>query len=89
LSEAAGLLLRNHPNGQTGRARLEHTHGKGTAWAGRAPQVARAVYDLLLRDPGFALAAFLNRYRSRAGAPDASLDHQGIRLPPWPWHPWT
>jgi transposase len=30
-AEAAVLLLRNNPMGQTYLARLEHTHGKGTA----------------------------------------------------------
>src|SRR5262245_63305264 len=49
-SAAAGLFLRNHPAGQKSVARLEKQPGKGTALTIFAHQVARAVYDMLLRD---------------------------------------
>jgi Transposase IS116/IS110/IS902 family len=53
-SEAAVLLLRNHPAAQTSLARLEPTHGQGNALTSLAPKVARAVYALRKRDPAFA-----------------------------------
>ena len=88
-SEAAVLFLRNHPKGQTFLARLEHKHGKGKALTVLAHKLARAVYDMLQRDTVFDMDKLLNSSRSRAGEPDASLDHHGISLPPWPWHTWT
>lgn len=49
-AEAAVLLLRNHPMGQTYHTRLEHQHGKSKAGTLCAHQRARAVSDLLKRD---------------------------------------
>jgi Transposase IS116/IS110/IS902 family len=88
-SAAAVLFLRNNPQGQTCLARLEHKHGKGKALTVLAHKWARAVYDMLQRDTGFDMDKFLNSSRSRAGEPDASLDHHGISLHPCPWNPWT
>jgi hypothetical protein len=48
-SEAAALLLRTNPAGQTYLARLERNHGQGKAWTALAHKVARAVYDKLNR----------------------------------------
>ena len=59
-SEAAGLFLRNHPAGQKYLARLEKKHGTGKALTILAQKLARAVYYLLRRDPGFDRARFLH-----------------------------
>ena len=88
-SAAAVLFLRNNPQGQTCLARLEHTHGTGTALTGLAHTLARAVYDRLQRDTVFAMDTCLNSERSRAGEPDASLAHPGSSLHTWPWNTWT
>jgi hypothetical protein len=45
-AEAAVLLLRNNPVGQTSVARLEKKHGKGQALTVFAHTLARAVYDV-------------------------------------------
>jgi transposase len=45
-SEAAVLLLRNHPAGPTYGARVEKQQGKGKALTILAPQFARAVYSM-------------------------------------------
>jgi transposase len=58
-SEAAVLFLRNNPAGQKYLARLEKKHGKGKALTVLAHQLARAIYDMLKRDVGFALDTFL------------------------------
>jgi hypothetical protein len=79
-SEAAALFLRHNPAGQTRLARLEKKQGQGKALTILAHRLARAVYDRLKRETAFALEQFLHRYRSRAGAPDASLDTHGISL---------
>jgi transposase len=42
-SEAAGLLLRDHPSGQTYRTRVERKHGTGKALTVLAQPLARAV----------------------------------------------
>jgi Transposase and inactivated derivatives len=88
-SAAAVLFWRNHPTGQIFLARLEHKHGKGKALTVLAHKLARAVYDMLQRDTVFAMDKFLNSERSRAGEPDASLDHHGISLHTCPWNTWT
>jgi len=75
------LFRRNTPKAQQYVAKLETKHGKGTALTSLAHKLARAVYDLLKRDTGFAMEQFLHGSGSRAGAPDASLDTQGISLP--------
>jgi transposase len=59
-SEAAVLFLRNNPAGQKSLARLERKHGKGKALTVLAHQLARAVYDLLKRDPVFEMHRCLN-----------------------------
>jgi transposase len=64
-SAAAGLCLRNHPQGQQYLARLEQQHGKGQALTGLAHTLARAVYHLLKRDRACALPHFL---QSASGA---------------------
>ena len=58
-SEAAVLVLRNHPAGQQSRARLAQNQGQGQAFTVLAPQWARAVYDRLTRDPAVELDTFL------------------------------
>jgi transposase len=58
-SEAAVLLLRNHPAGQKYLARLEHKHGTGTALTIVAHKLARAVYDMRKRDTAFDMQQFL------------------------------
>jgi transposase len=68
-SAAATLFLRHNPAGQRLLARLERTHDNGTALSILAPQLARAVYDLLKRTTAFAMDLFLRASRSRAGAP--------------------
>jgi transposase len=45
-SEAAVLLLRDHPAGQQSLTRLENKHGQGKAVTRLAQQLGRAVYDL-------------------------------------------
>jgi transposase len=59
-SEAAVLLLRNHPAGQKDLARLEHKHGTGTALTIVAHKLARAVYYMLKRDTAFDMQQFLH-----------------------------
>jgi hypothetical protein len=88
-SAAAVRFVRHNPPGQTCLARLEHTHGQGKALTGLAHTVARAVYDMLQRDTVCARDKLLNRARSRAGEPDASLDPQGISLTTCPGTTWT
>ena len=45
-----------------------------------AHKLARAVYDMLKRPTALAMAQFLHSEGSRVGAPDASLDTQGMSL---------
>jgi transposase len=59
-SEAAVLFLRNHPAGQTYLARLVKKPGQGQAWTVLAHQLARAVSDMLKRDPAFDLDTCFN-----------------------------
>jgi transposase len=70
-SEAAVLFLRNNPPGQKYLARLEHKHGKGKALTIVAHKLARAVYDILKRDPVFDMQKFLHGSWSGAGEPHA------------------
>ena len=49
-SEAAVWCVRNHPAGQTSRARLARRQGKGQAVTVLAHPVARAVYDMCKRE---------------------------------------
>jgi hypothetical protein len=55
-SEAAGLVLRNHPAGQTSLARSEKNQGQGKARTGLAPSWARAVSYRLTRETACELA---------------------------------
>jgi transposase len=48
-SEAAVLLLRDHPAGQQSLTRWEKNHGPGQALTLLAQKLGRAVYDLLKR----------------------------------------
>jgi transposase len=59
-AEAAGLCLREHPAAQTWLARLENKHRKGTALTILAHPWARAVYDMLQRQPACELATCLH-----------------------------
>jgi transposase len=59
-SEAAVLLLRHNPVGQTYLTRLEKKHGKGKALTVLAHKLARAVYDILRRDTVFDMDKFLH-----------------------------
>jgi transposase len=58
-SEAATLVLRNHPAGQKLRARLEKNHDQGTALSILAHTLARAVYSMLKRRVAFEMEIFL------------------------------
>jgi transposase len=79
-SEAAVLFVRNHPAGHTYLARLAKTHGQGKALTVLAPKLARAVYDMLRRDPAVDLDKCLREEWSGTREPDASLDAAGISL---------
>jgi hypothetical protein len=81
-SEAAGLLLRAHPAGQTSLARLAHTQGKGQALPLLAPQRARAVSHRLPRGVGVAGAPWRRRSGRGGGKPVAARGHPGWRLGP-------
>ena len=59
-AEAAVLFLRNNPVGQKSLTRLENQHGKGKAFTVLAHQLARAVSDILRRDPVFDMGTFLH-----------------------------
>ena len=76
-SEAAVLLLRDHPAGQTYLARLEKKHGTGTALTVLAQKLGRAVSSMLRRDTGCDMDNFLHGEGSGAGEPAASLGHDG------------
>ena len=68
-SDAAGLLWRTHPAGQTDLARLEKNHGNGQAVPSLAHTLARAVYAMLQRHTAVAMATFLRGYGRAAGEP--------------------
>ena len=82
LSAAARLCLRNHPAGPKSLARFEKKHGKGTALTSWAPPLARAVYAMVKRRGVCALDTWRQRDGRRAGAPAASLGHDGRSLAP-------
>jgi transposase len=69
--EAAGLVRRDIPAGQKLPARFEQKHGQGKALTILAPQVSRAVYDMLKRQGVFAMQRFLNDSGRGVGEPDA------------------
>jgi len=77
LSEAVGLVLRNHEAGQKYGARLEPNQGQGKALTILAQKLARAGYDMLKRDTAFDMDLFLHRYRRGGGEPGVSLDDSG------------
>jgi transposase len=58
-SEAAVLLLRDHPAGQQYLTRLEKKHGPGKALTLLAQQLGRAVYAMLKRQKAFELDPLL------------------------------
>ena len=70
-SEAATLFLRNNPQGQKLRARLEKKHDKGKALSILAHTLGRAVYCMLKRQVAFDMNLFLQTSGSRAGEPGA------------------
>ena len=76
-SEAAVLLLRDHPAGQKSLARLEKKHGKGKALTLLAPQLARAVSSMLKRGVVCDGATVLRSSRRGVGEPAASRGHPG------------
>jgi transposase len=59
-SEAAGLVLRDNPTGQTYLARLENKHGQGKALTILAHKLARAVYDMRKRATAFNMDQFIH-----------------------------
>jgi hypothetical protein len=73
-SEAAALCLRHNEPGQKSRARLEKQHDTGQARTSRAPQLARAVYDMRKRTTACDLGLCLRASGSRAGEPEVSLE---------------
>jgi hypothetical protein len=80
-SEAAVLLLRDHPPAQQYLARLEKTHDKGKASTVLAHTLARAVYDMLKRHMAFDQERCFQRQGRGAGEPGASLETPGMNLP--------
>ena len=58
-SDAARLLLRNHPQGQKLLSRVEKNHDQGQALSILAHKPGRAVYFLLKREVAFDLERFL------------------------------
>lgn len=58
-SEAAVTFLRQNPEGQRLRARLEKRHGKGKALSILAHKIGRAVYYMLARQTVFSMERFL------------------------------
>jgi Transposase IS116/IS110/IS902 family len=79
-SEAATLCLRGHEPGQNYLARLEKQHDQGKALRILAHKRARAVSCMRKRKTAVALEPCLRTYGSRAGAPGASLDTDGMSL---------
>lgn len=79
-SEAATLFLRANEPGQKYLARLEKKHDKGKALSILAHTLARAVSYMLKRQTAFDLEHFLQSSGSRAGAPGAALDTEGMSL---------
>jgi transposase len=57
-SEAAVLLLRDHPAGQKYLTRLETKHGQGKALTLLAQKLGRAVYDRFKRQKAFDMDRF-------------------------------
>jgi transposase len=66
-SEAAVLCLRANPAGPKYLGRLAKKHGQGQALTVLAHKLARAVYDMLTRDPAFEMHTFLTSERERSG----------------------
>jgi hypothetical protein len=79
-ADAAGLCWRNNPAGQRERARLEKTQSTGKARTVLAPTLARAVDDMVKRDPAVALDKFGNGSWRGVSEPAASRAAAGIRL---------
>jgi transposase len=79
-AEAAPLCLRTNPQGQQLVARLEQKHDQGKALRMLAHHLGRAVSCMRKRQGAFAMAMCLQTAGSRAEAPGASLDAEGMRL---------
>jgi transposase len=79
-AEAAVLVLRGNPAGQTYLARLANNHSKGKALTVLAHKLARAVYYMLQRQTSFDIRTCLPESQSGADEPDVSLDDHGMRL---------
>src|SRR5574341_1733207 len=58
-SEAAGLFLRQHPQGQGLFKRLQRKHGKGKALSILAHKLGRAIYHMLDRSTAFDTEKFM------------------------------
>jgi hypothetical protein len=80
-SEAAVLLLRDHPAAQTYLARLENKPGKGKALTGLAQQLARAVSSRLKRHVACEREQCFQGSGRGAEEPGAALDTHGMNLP--------
>jgi len=81
-AEAAVLFLRQNQPGKASFTKLEHQHGKAKALTVRAPQLARAVSDLLTRAQAVELQRLVTA--SPLGGktePAASLAANGPSLP--------
>jgi transposase len=74
-AEAAVWFLRNHHAGQKDLARFEKKHGQGKALTILAHQLARAVYDMLTREPGFDLDNFLCGEGEQSGGAERLTGH--------------
>jgi transposase len=79
-SEAATLCVRNHPQGQKRWARLEKTHDPGKALSLLAHTLGRAVALRLKRKVVCDRELCLQTSGSRADAPGASRDAEGMSL---------
>jgi hypothetical protein len=79
-SEAAVLVLRDHPAGQKFLPRLEKKPSKGKALTILAHQVARAVSFMLKNKRACDMDPFLPSSGRGVGELVASLDHAGMTL---------
>jgi hypothetical protein len=79
-AEAAPLFLRTNPQGQNLVARWEQKQEHGKALSMLAHQLGRAVSLMRKRQVAFAMELFLQTAGSRADAPGASLDAEGLSL---------
>jgi hypothetical protein len=80
-SDAAVLVLRDHPPAQQYLARWESNQDHGTALPVLAHKVARAVYDRRKRPGAFDKEQGFHHPWRGAEEPGASLDTEGMNLP--------